>query len=244
VINPSQIVLNVQKSAKNMVNSASYFSNCDEIILIGTIRNTSYYLTKEPDFCILAIKLKQMRYLAIFIVAFTFYSCSSVSVVTDYDKTVDFGKYKTFNIKTHEVGVGAVDPERINKRNLNHIVTNIREQMTQKGYIESANPDLWISFYVKVDTKQEVRTTNYGYYGGSPYYYGPYYGYGTGYTDINVVEFTEGTLIIDLVDSKENKLVWQGVGKKTIDENKIDHGDDIRKTIGQIFYKYRFSPVN
>jgi hypothetical protein len=184
-----------------------------------------------------------MKYLAFLALAYTIASCSSVEVVTDYDKTADFGKYKTFGIKTQELGVGAVDPEKINKRNLNHIVNNIREQMLQKGYIESADPDLWVSFYVKVDTKQEVRTTSYGYYGGSPYYYGPYYGYGTGYTDVNLVEFTEGTLIVDLVDSKENKLVWQGVGVKTIDEKKIDHGDDIRKVIGQIFYKYKFAPL-
>lgn len=184
-----------------------------------------------------------MKYFAFLLTAVLFYSCSSVTVVTDYDKEADFGKYKTFNIKVPQNIDGSIDPEKVNKRNVEHIVNNIKEQMTAKGYVESTSPDLWISFYVKVDTKQQVRATNYGFYGGSPYYYGPYYGYGMGTTDIDVVEYKEGSLIIDLVDAKENKLVWQGVGKKTIQDNKIDHGDDIRKTVGQIFYRYRFQPL-
>lgn len=183
------------------------------------------------------------RLLSLVLIGVLAISCSSVQVVTDYDKTVNFGQYKTFNVKPPEGFDNHVDPEKINRRNVDAIISNIKQQMTSKGYVESAEPDLWISFYVKVDTKQELRATNYGFYGGSPYYYGGYYGYGTSYTDVNVVEFTEGTLIIDLVDAKENKLVWQGVGKKTIDENKIDHSDDIRKTVGQIFYRYRFQPL-
>jgi hypothetical protein len=185
-----------------------------------------------------------MKYALLSIVSIVVLSCSSVSVVTDYDKTADFGKYKTYNVKIPNQVSPDLDPEKINQRNIDHIVRNIKEQMNAKGYVESADPDLWVTFYVKIDTKQEVRATNYGFYGGSPYYYGPYYGYGVGTTDINVIEYKEGSLIIDLVDAKENKLVWQGVGKKTIQENKIDHSDDIRKTVGQIFYRYRFQPLN
>ncbi|UTW64043.1 DUF4136 domain-containing protein [bacterium SCSIO 12741] len=170
-------------------------------------------------------------------------SCSSVSVAVDYDKTIDFSEYKTFNVKSPSVTEQTVDPERINKRNLEAINRNIKENMLAKGYTESTNPDLWISYYVKVDTKQELRSTSYGYYGGNPYYYGPYYGYNYGYTDVSTIEYTEGTLIIDIVDAKKNLLVWQGVGTKTINENKIDHSEDIRKTVGQIFYKYRFAPL-
>ena len=171
-------------------------------------------------------------------------ACSSVTVITDYDKTVDFSKFKTYNVKRHDAPTGSVDPEKIRKKNLDLITSNIEEQMEKKGYVKSANPDLWISFYVKVDHKQELQTTSYGYYGGSPYYYGPYYGYNTGFTDVNVVEYTEGTLIVDMVEAKADLLIWQGVGKKTINENKIDHSDDIKKTIGEIFYRYRFSPAN
>lgn len=172
-------------------------------------------------------------------------SCSSISVVTDYDRSADFTKYKSYNIKTMEwTGEGSVDPKRLSKRNLEAIQTNIELNMDKKGYVKSANPDLWITYYIKVDTKQQVRSTNYGYYGGNPYYYGAYYGYNTGFTDVSVVEYKEGSIIIDIVDSREDKLVWQGVGKKTINENKIDHTDEIRKTIGEIFYRYRFSPSN
>ncbi|MGB0402891.1 MAG: DUF4136 domain-containing protein [Salibacteraceae bacterium] len=186
-----------------------------------------------------------MRYFSLLLVAITFAACSSVSVVTDYDKTANFGEYKTFNIKPPASVENHVDPERVNKRNISLITENIKTQMLQKGYTESADPDLWISFYVKVDTKQEVRTTNYGYYGGSPYYYGSYYGYGTaGYTDVSVVDLTEGTLIVDLVDKKQNKLVWQGVAKKTIKENQLDRSNEIEKAVGQLFYRYRFQPLS
>lgn len=185
------------------------------------------------------------RLISLLSVTFLIASCSSVSVVTDYDKTVNFGQYKTFNIKPPASVENHVDPERVNKRNITLITDNIRKQMLEKGYKESSNPDLWISFYVKVDTKQEVRTTSYGYYGGSPYYYGSYYGYGTsGYTDVSVVDLTEGTLIVDLVDREQNKLVWQGVAKKTINETQLDRSNEIEKAVGQLFYRYRFQPLN
>lgn len=173
-----------------------------------------------------------------------FTACSGIKVATDYDKTVDFSQFKSYNVKVPTIPQsGAVDPEKISKRNIQAIVDNITKQMDGKGYTKSANPDLWITFYIKIDHKQELRSTNYGYYGGSPYYYGPYYGYNMGFTDVHTVEYTEGTLIIDMIDSKSNNLIWQGVGKKTINENKIDHSEGIRKTVGEIFYRYRFSPA-
>ncbi|MCB0479804.1 MAG: DUF4136 domain-containing protein [Flavobacteriales bacterium] len=188
--------------------------------------------------------MKVFNAIAVFTAVILFSSCSSITVVTDYDKTVDFTKYKTYNIKSPRMaGDGTIDPEKLSKRNIEAIHSNIELQMNQKGYVKSANPDVWIIFYIKIDTKQELRTTSTGYYAGNPYYYGGYYGYNTGFSDVSVVEYTEGSIIIDLVDSKDDVLVWQGVGKKTINENKIDHTDEIRKTIGEIFYRYRFSPA-
>jgi hypothetical protein len=90
--------------------------------------------------------------------------------------------------------------------------------LMQKGLkaVAPDKADLIILTYAGV--KDRVNLSTYGYSTGG--YWGPYYGgYGGGYSTQTVVNrYQEGTLHIDIMDSKEKALVWKGSGTGVISD--------------------------
>ncbi len=173
------------------------------------------------------------------ILAIIFSGCSSISVVTDYDKDIDFGNFKTYNFKVPKEK-NEKYPAMINPINQRRIENAVKEEMDVRGYTLSDKPDIWITYYVKVQNKVDYQTTHYGpsYYG--PYYYGWYYGYSPGWTTVDAIHYKEGTLVIDLVDAKANKLAWYGIGTGTLNENPDKMEEKIDYAVSRIFNKYPF----
>jgi len=144
-----------------------------------------------------------------------FFSCGpSLKVNTDYDKDVNFSQYKTFAIDKNDT-----INEAISAFNRERVLNAIRDEMTKKGFQENtSNPDLFVFTAAIFKDKVSVTSnTNYYGYGGMyhPYYWGG--GMATSNTSYNVRQYKDGSLIIDVVDSKTQKLVWEGVGNKEID---------------------------
>jgi hypothetical protein len=122
-----------------------------------------------------------------------------------------FGSYKTFGF----LSPLATDKFPYESLLTQHLKDATRQAMESKGYVFSASaPDLLLNFYVNIQDKQDVRTTpgsaTYGGYG----YPGGYYGYRSGYyrvantPTVEVVNYKQGTLTIDLVDAKQKVLAW------------------------------------
>jgi hypothetical protein len=142
-------------------------------------------------------------------------SCSSsVSVTSDYDKLADFAKYKTyaFSQEALKLPIGDLNQARV--------IAAVETEMAAKGFSKSENPDIIVDILVKAQEKVDATatTSGTGYYGG---YGGMRYGYGGGFTttSINYDEYIEGTMFITFVDVSTQKIVWQGRGTKTIDED-------------------------
>ena len=169
---------------------------------------------------------KTMKAIKIIPVLFFFIlsSCgSSISVYSDFDKTVDFSQYKTYAF--HKKGIEKVQISDLDKKRILNAIDN---ELVKKGMAKSENPDLLVNIFTK--ERQEVDLNSYydywGYgwgYGhgwrGYSYGYGyPYYWGGHPYVSTEI----EGTLFIALIDAKKNELVWQGegVGYLTQDHSK------------------------
>jgi len=73
----------------------------------------------------------------------------------------------------------------------------------------------------------------YGHYGWYPWYYGPNYG-------VQVSEYTEGTLFVDLIDAKKKELAWQGIGSGglTTSGNVAKKEERIKEFVAQIMAQY------
>jgi hypothetical protein len=157
-----------------------------------------------------------IRLLLIFISAATLISCEpTLHVTSDYDKSVNFTNYSTFAVQHL-----SEKDQTISELNVDRIVNAIKAEMIAKGFKEdAAAPQLKVIPVTIFTAKQEVTAnTNYYGYGGVYRPYGWGTGMSSGYTTYNVDDYTDGSLIIDVVDASTNKLVWEGVGNKEIDK--------------------------
>ncbi|GAA3724295.1 MULTISPECIES: DUF4136 domain-containing protein [Flavobacterium] len=146
-----------------------------------------------------------------------FYSCSpTVKVTTDYDHAANFSEYKTFAVYDLKAQQG-----QVNQLNVDRVAKAIRNEMLAKGFTESSNPDLKVNAVSILKNKTQVTAdSNFYGYGGMyrPYgYWGGGAMMGGSTTTFNSYDYVDGSLIIDIVSAKTDKLVWQGIGNAEID---------------------------
>jgi len=147
--------------------------------------------------------------LAIAVAAIVIGACaaSGPEIRNDMNPAANFAAYRTF---------GFISPLATDKAGYETVFTgrlkdSTRRAMESKGYVYSeSTPDLLINFYANVQDKQDIVSSPgpVGYYG---YRYGMYGGWGA--TEIETVNYKQGTLTIDLVDAKKKVLVWQATGE-------------------------------
>lgn len=170
-------------------------------------------------------------------------SCASKPTIeSDYDRSIDFSKYKTY---------GFFNPMGIENPNYSSVLgavfrDAISREMESRGYVKSDNPDLMVNVSGRMKDKTKVTTTS-GYpYGGGYYgyrrgHYGAWGGYGYGSTT-HVSNYTEGTVNVDLVDVALKRMVWEGVAVGRVNENKTNEETRaaINSGIQEMFAGYPF----
>lgn len=175
-------------------------------------------------------------FLALGLVALMAACSPALKVTSDYDQNVNFSQYKTFNFYNLKTS-GSVS-----QLNAERIANAIRAELSAKGLKEvNSNPDLMVNAVTLVKEKQQVNaTTNYYGYGGlyRPYGYWGGMGMGSGYTTVSTYNYKDGSLTIDIVDTKTNKMVWQGIGNKEIDKSPKDPDAAINEAVKAILAKF------
>ena len=125
----------------------------------------------------------------------TITSCSPVyEHFYDYDRTVDFTSLKTYSWLPLEEDI----KNELVQQRIKHTVNS---ELESKGYkMVSENPDFLI--LAKVETKQEVWSSDGGPYGGGYYSRGSYAS--------RSAEIRAGTLLLEFVDAKSKNPIWRG----------------------------------
>ena len=156
-------------------------------------------------------------------------SCSSVKVVSDYDTKVDFSTYKTFAF--YKKGIDKASVSDLDKK---RIMRAIENELIEKGFTKSENPDLLISIFTKSREQVNVTDNNLGYgfgWGYNPWFFGS--------TNLNINQYTEGTLFIDFIDKNKNELIWQGIGSGAMKLSNIDKKEErINEFVNKIILEY------
>ena len=151
-------------------------------------------------------------------------SCSSVRVVSDYDTKVDFTSYKTFAF--YKKGIDKASVSDLDKK---RIMRAVEAELVAKGFSKSVNPDILVSIFTKSREQVNVSDNNIGIgwgWGYNPWFYGR--------TNININQYTEGTLFIDFIDKKTNELIWQGIGSGAMKMSNIEKKEE---RINEFVYK-------
>jgi hypothetical protein len=172
-----------------------------------------------------------------------------------YDPGADFARFSTYNFAP-EAKAGDEQYTSLLTKNLKY---SISQEMESRGYSLSNNPDLLVNFKVKTREKIDMHATpvmrSSPFY--SPYPYPYYYAYSFGFYDpwpyyayeTRVVQYTEGTLNIDLIEAAAKQLVWEGAAIGRVREDRENMPEYVREVVASIFERYPFvagkgEPVN
>ncbi len=143
--------------------------------------------------------------------------CATTSVSSDYDRSADFSKLKTFG--------WAVDPKptgdiRFDDPDLREAIKNsVEAELQAKGLQKAASgqPDLLLKYYITTEKKSQ-------FVGGNPPTFnsrGVWSG-ATGATPYGGLEtmtlhYEEGTFVLDMLDPRSGGILWRGTLEGMVD---------------------------
>lgn len=185
------------------------------------------------------------KYLLSFIVIVFITSCSSLTLDTDYDKSIDFSSLKTYRWHAqNKYNTASQQYLKVNNLMDQRIRSTINQQLKTQGYIleSTKKVDFLVNYSVVIEDKTDIHTyNNYnGYYPGFRYGTGfGYYGHGIAYnsgSDIQVIYYQQGTLIIDIVNPETDQLMWRGAadGRLPKSANRTEKDKLIQQNVTKI----------
>jgi len=134
-------------------------------------------------------------------------SCSSVSVSTDYDASIDFSNYQTYEISKDPIKGSELENAALVKK---RVLEAIKKAMSSKGFLFEDSDKADLVVYTHAGTSERMNVSDWGYSNGA--WWGPYpYG-----RNIDVSYYTEGSLFIDIIDNVKDELIWRGVGSAVV----------------------------
>ncbi|MEY4095024.1 MAG: hypothetical protein RLZZ53_2223 [Acidobacteriota bacterium] len=146
--------------------------------------------------------------------------CATMVVSSHIERGADFTSYATYNWGPPDnLPVG--DPRLDNNPFFNdYLQGTIEKQLAAKGYRQAGSgaPDLLIHYHASVSQRLDVYTVD------------NRYGYCYGNCEPQVADFDQGTLVVDVVDAKTNKVVWRGWSQDTMN-GVIDNQERLEKQV-------------
>tara|TARA_B110000902_G_scaffold223125_1_gene259751 strand:+ start:3325 stop:3870 length:546 start_codon:yes stop_codon:yes gene_type:complete len=172
------------------------------------------------------------KYFLLLFTTVLLFSCNTVKVVTDYDAKVDFNQYKTFAF--YKTGIDKAEISDLDKK---RVLRAIESELLAQGFTKSENPDMLVSFFTKSRRKVNVnQNNNFGY--GLGWGWNPWMRNGMN-NNIQVNQYTEGTLFVDFIDTSEKELVWQGIGTGAlVVQNREKKEVRIKKFVKEIISRF------
>lgn len=158
-------------------------------------------------------------------------------ISTDADPRADFSAYRTWAF--HDpLAVEAYGYETATSEIVKRVV---RREMEARGYAYSADePDLWVNVNAYMQRRTDVSaipSVDYAYYysyRARSYVAVPYW-----HDRTHVTRYTEGTMNVDLVDARQNRLVWEGIAVGRVGSLTAENREArISETVAGIFARY------
>jgi len=170
--------------------------------------------------------LYKILYLSIAL--FLMSGCSQPQITTDYDTQYKFeGNTKYVIAHNYKPGENTLVDDRIKNA--------LMSTLNAKHYAEVAKDkaDLVFVFHTNVQDKTDIQTDyqmiGYGGYGFAR-------GFGGGIVaTTNAYNYTEGTLVVDAINPKTQKIVWRGIAKDELNEKGTPQ--EITEYINQVVAK-------
>ena len=154
-------------------------------------------------------------------------------IKVEYDKNLDFSKFKTFAWGHHD----AVSRPTLALA----IASAIQEELTKRGLrrVES-NPDVFIQMYGSVDSDMSVSYSNPLYSGmsGIPSFDSGFVMWGSMPGGTTAVTVHKGQLVVDVIDASQKKLAWRGMTTDKLSDKPEKLLQQVNTAVEKMFQQY------
>lgn len=154
-------------------------------------------------------------------------------VKTDFDDNYNFSQLHSFAVK-----IGTSWGNQLSEQRVKDAVTKV---LTERGWrtADESSADALVVIHGASQTKQSLNTFYSGGWGG--------YGWGgvgatPGTATTTVNEYKVGTLVVDIFDAKDKKLVFRGVGQDEISGKPEKNEKKIEKATAKMFKNFPPQP--
>lgn len=140
-------------------------------------------------------------------------------VTSDTTPGVNFASYQTFAI------VNSTPPAGLNPVAFERIRMGVQQGMTSKGYTSAAEGDLAVVITVGEQDRTNVET--FGWFG----------------RQVDVHQYTEGQLSVDVFDQRTRQPLWHGQATGTVHPDRPD-SERIDREVAQVMAQFPARPSN
>jgi hypothetical protein len=182
---------------------------------------------------------------SLLVVAALVLSGCGVQSYVEKDPAVDLNNYKTF-AWLNEKETKRKDGKGYKDFQESYLMDIVSKELEKEGWQKAkSNPDVLIDYDIMVEN--ETREQSQAVYSRPQvrYFYNPYTRrinsiyYPSQYLgeDRYTVPYKSGTITINIVDTRNNKLIWQGWAETDVTNRRIQQ-DDMNKIVRSIFKKF------
>lgn len=123
--------------------------------------------------------------------------------------------------------ISDIDRSRFNKA--------INNELTLQGLVatEENSADILITYFVVTKDKMKVNASGHSAYYGRGSRGGSAFGYGYGGPNIHAKNYTEGTFVVDVIDTKTKETVWRSTLVKKVKNH--DSIEERKQAVTELF---------
>jgi hypothetical protein len=146
-----------------------------------------------------------------------------MTVSSHVDRGINFARYRTYDWGPADA-LPTGDP-RLDKNPFfkDHVEGAVEKQLAARGLemSTSGTPDLLIHYHASINQRIDVNRVDrrHGYCYGVD-------------CPSDVIEYEAGTLVLDIVDSRTNRVIWRGWAQDTV-EGVLDNEDAMARQINE-----------
>ena len=153
---------------------------------------------------------------------------SARQVKTDYDRSANFGQYKTYSweqVKTKDT----LDVDRIKNA--------VNVALMAKGWTQVESGGDVSIVAMEITRNQETLNTFYDGFGGG-WGWRRFGGGGFGEATTTTETYKVGTVVVDLFDTKTKQLIWRGATSDTLSNNSDKNIKNLDKGVEKMFKNF------
>jgi len=147
-------------------------------------------------------------------------ACSTMKSSVDYDHTINWSQFHTFQI----VG-GTASPETFTQK---RIEDGITQALQSKGWqAVTANPDVTVSPHVVLTSEKQWNATSTG----------GFRRMGGGMGQATQTEVPIGTIVVNMTNAKTGELIWRGMAQDQVSGGGSDRGQ-VQQAMQDLFKNF------